>query len=210
MELSNERWDDDYFRQEREKTLALWPTGKDVDLDEAVEYHLNLPDAKKFASVVRQAKAQGRTLVQPRGGVALIDDHIKLLRCLQDEGGADLLPTTTDTYTRNMRFQEAARGIQESIAAGRVHAQRAPRGQLRPQDRAKGRRGRGQADHHPVRHPVSPADFGGGPCRRLHGLPRGGRVLHLLLHQEHETGRRHQELPVPGPALRPLCRGAGW
>ena len=53
--------------------------------------------------------------MQPRGGVALIDEHIKLLRCLQDEGGADLLPTTTDTYTRNMKFHEAQRGIEESI-----------------------------------------------------------------------------------------------
>jgi methylaspartate mutase epsilon subunit len=119
MELSNQRWDEEYFQQERKKALALWPTGKEVDIQEAIEYHLNLPDAKNYAKVVRKAKEEGRTLVQPRGGVALIDDHIKLLQCLQDEGGADLLPTTTDTYTRNMKFPEAQRGIEESIKAGR-------------------------------------------------------------------------------------------
>jgi len=58
-------------------------------------------------------------LVQPRGGVALIEDHIKLLQCLQDEGGADLLPATTDTYTRNMKFGEAQKGIEKSVTAGR-------------------------------------------------------------------------------------------
>lgn len=119
MHLSNERWSDVHFKQEREKALALWPTGKEVDLEEAVAYHLGLPETKNYAKVVRKAKEEGRTLVQPRGGVALIEEHIKLLRCLQDEGGADLLPTTTDTYTRNMKFPEAQRGIEESIKAGR-------------------------------------------------------------------------------------------
>ncbi len=119
MELSNERWSDEYFKQEREKALAMWPTGRQVDLEEAIEYHLSLPDAKKYAMVVKNAKEEGRTLVQPRGGVALIEDHIKLLQYLQGEGGADLLPTTTDTYTRNIKFQDAQRGIEESIRAGR-------------------------------------------------------------------------------------------
>jgi methylaspartate mutase epsilon subunit len=119
MDISNARWSDEEFAQERAKVLALWPTGQQVDLDEAIEYHLSLPEEKKFSAVVRKAKEQGRTLVQPRGGVALVEDHIKLLLHLQNEGGADLLPTTTDTYTRNMRFQEAQRGIQESIKAGR-------------------------------------------------------------------------------------------
>jgi methylaspartate mutase epsilon subunit len=119
VELSNKRWSDAYFKKERENALSLWPTGKEVDTEEVIAYHLSLPDAKNFGKAVRKAKLEGHTLVQPRGGVALIDDHIKLLRCLQDEGGADLLPTTTDTYTRNMKFHEAQRGIEESIAAGR-------------------------------------------------------------------------------------------
>jgi methylaspartate mutase epsilon subunit len=114
MDVSNVRWSDDEFEREREKVLALWPTGKDVDLDEAIEYHKTLPDHKNFAKEVRRAKAAGLTFCQPRGGVALIDEHIKLLKTLQDEGGAELLPTTTDTYTRNMKFQEAQRGIEES------------------------------------------------------------------------------------------------
>ena len=119
MELKNERWSDEEFQRERKKVLALWPTGRDVDLNEAVEFHHSRLAPKNYAKEVVRAKAEGRTLVQPRGGVALVDEHIKLLKCLQDEGGADLLPTTTDTYTRNVRFNEAQEGIEASLRAGR-------------------------------------------------------------------------------------------
>ena len=51
--------------------------------------------------------------------MALVEDHIALLQCLQDRGGADLLPNTTDTYTRNLKFQQAQQGIEESRRAGR-------------------------------------------------------------------------------------------
>jgi len=119
MDLNNQRWADEEFFREREKVLSLWPTGKDLDLDEAVAYLRSLPAQKNYARAVVKAKEEGRTLVQPRGGVALVDDHIALLQCLQDRGGADLLPSTTDTYTRNLKFRQAQQGIEESLRAGR-------------------------------------------------------------------------------------------
>jgi methylaspartate mutase epsilon subunit len=119
MDLNNTRWSEEEFFREREKVLSLWPTGKDLDLEEAVAYLHNIPPHKNYARAVAAAKEEGRTLVQPRGGVALIEDHIALLQCLQDQGGADLLPNTTDTYTRNLKFQQAQQGIEESRRAGR-------------------------------------------------------------------------------------------
>ena len=119
MDLNNNRWSDEEFLREREKVLSLWPTGKDIDLEEAVAYLRGLSVHKNYARAVVQAKEEGRTLVQPRGGVALVDDHIALLQCLQDRGGADLLPNTTDTYTRNLKFRQAQQGIEESLRAGR-------------------------------------------------------------------------------------------
>ena len=119
MDLNNKRWADEEFFREREKVLSLWPTGKDLDLEEAVAYLRSLPPPKNYARAVVKAKEEGRTLVQPRGGVALVDDHIALLQCLQDRGGADLLPSTTDTYTRNLKFRQAQQGIEESLRAGR-------------------------------------------------------------------------------------------
>lgn len=118
-ELKNQRWSEEEFFSEREKVLSLWPTAKEIDLAESVSYLQSLPAEKRYAHVVAKAKKEGRTLVQPRGGVALIDDHIALLQHLQDCGGADLLPTTTDTYTRNLNFAAAQRGIEESRKAGR-------------------------------------------------------------------------------------------
>ena len=119
MEPTNQRWSDAEFFREREKVLALWPTGRQVDLAEAAAYLKTVPFQRNYALAVINAKKEGRTLVQPRGGVALVEGHIELLRCLQDRGGADLLPNTTDTYTRNLRFQDAQKGIEESRGAGR-------------------------------------------------------------------------------------------
>lgn len=117
--VRNRRLTDDEFWATRREVLAGWPTGREIDLDEAVAYHLGLPPYKNYARKVRWAKEHGRTLVQPRGGFALIEEQIALLRCLQDEGGADLLPLTTDSYTRNERWQDAQRGLDASRQLGR-------------------------------------------------------------------------------------------
>ncbi len=119
MELNNQRWSDEEFLAIRKEVLSLWPTGSEIDLDEAAEYLRRIPLERDYARAVVRAQESGATLVQPRGGVALIEDHIALLQCLQDQGGADLLPNTTDTYTRNLRFHDAQRGIEESRRAGR-------------------------------------------------------------------------------------------
>ena len=107
------------LRQIREQVLASWPTGREVDLDEAIRYHSHLPPARRFAVRLDQAKRDGVTLVQPRAGVALLDRQIQLLQHLQEQGGADLLPTTIDSYTRQNRYQEAQHGIEESRREGR-------------------------------------------------------------------------------------------
>lgn len=119
MELKNKKWTDEQFFQEREEVLKQWPTGKDVDLQEAVDYLKKIPTEKNFADKLVRAKEAGVTLAQPRAGVALINEHITLLKHLQDEGGADLLPSTIDAYTRQNRYEECERGIQESLKAGR-------------------------------------------------------------------------------------------
>mgnify|MGYP000763211086 FL=1 len=65
------------------------------------------------------AKKRGITLAQPRAGVALIEQHIELLNFLDKEGGADLLPSTIDSYTRQNKYENCERGIEESKKAGR-------------------------------------------------------------------------------------------
>ncbi len=106
------------FERQREEVLRSWPTGAGVKLEDGLARQIATPESRRFSSVMAAAKTAGRTLLQPRAGVALLDEHIKLLKYLEQEGGADLLPTTIDAYTRQNRYQEAAKGIDKSMAAG--------------------------------------------------------------------------------------------
>ncbi|KLU64328.1 methylaspartate mutase E chain [Desulfosporosinus acididurans] len=119
MELTVRQMDAEEFQRQRQEVLGQWETGKDVNFEEAVAYHKGLPKSKIFAEKLAEGKEKGITFAQPRAGVALITEHIELLRCLQDEGGADFLPTTIDSYTRQNRYTEAQSGIEESRTIGR-------------------------------------------------------------------------------------------
>ena len=89
------------FERMRAENLARWPTGAEVDLEDAVAYHQKLPRHKQLAWVMRQAQAQERCLTQPRGGFGTLEMQLELMRTLDKEGLADVVPTTTDSYTRN-------------------------------------------------------------------------------------------------------------
>jgi len=119
MELKNKKWTHDEFYGIRKDILTQWPTGAEVDFDEAIKYHETIPAKKQFAKRLVKAKRNGETLTQPRAGVALLDEHINLLNFLHSEGEADLLPSTIDSYTRQNQYKEAQNGIDESKKAGR-------------------------------------------------------------------------------------------
>ena len=120
MDIQNKRLSDGEFAQLRQEVLKQWPTGKDVDLEEAAAYHKAMPSSRNFSQKLLNAKRDGRTLVQPRAGVPVIEEHIKLMQYLEKEGEADLLPSTIDSYTRQNRYEEAENGIAESIRLGRA------------------------------------------------------------------------------------------
>lgn len=119
MEISNKKLSTDAFFAERKEVLGHWHTGKGVDFDEAVAYQRSIPREKRFGLKLAQAAEQNVTLIQPRAGVALYEEHIELLRFLESEGEADLLPTTVDSYTRLNRYNEAETGIEKSKETGR-------------------------------------------------------------------------------------------
>lgn len=114
IDLKNEKLSDDEFYGLQKDVLTHWSTGKDVDFEEAVRYQKAIPEKKRFSNKLDKADAEGVTLIQPRAGVALPDEHIELLKFLEDEGEADLLPSTIDSYTRHNRYKEAQAGIEES------------------------------------------------------------------------------------------------
>jgi methylaspartate mutase epsilon subunit len=117
--LSQQRISDDVFARMRRENLARWPTGAQVDFDDAVAFHRALPQHKRLAWVMRQAVAQRRCLTQPRGGFGTLELQIELMQTLDKEGLADVVPTTTDSYTRNEQFAQAQKGIEESKRQGR-------------------------------------------------------------------------------------------
>ena len=119
LKLSDARIADDVFDDMRSANLARWPSGAAVDFDQAVALHKGLPKHKQLGWVMRQAVAQRRCLTQPRGGFGTFDMHRALMVTLDKEGLADIVPTTTDSYTRNEHWELAQKGIEESERLGR-------------------------------------------------------------------------------------------
>ncbi len=120
-DLSFKKWSRDEFDEIRSsEVLPSWKTGEQVrDLQAGVEYQKTIPEEMSFAHALRKAVKEHRVLTQPRAGVALVDEHIALLKYLAEEGDADLLPTTIDSYTRQNKYEDAENGILESKRAGR-------------------------------------------------------------------------------------------
>ncbi len=119
MEVQDRRLGNDEFFGIRKDVLKTWHTGEGVNLEEAIEYQKAIPKEKRFSEKLDYADDRKITLIQPRAGVALPDKHIELLKYLETEGGADLLPSTIDSYTRLNRYEEAEVGIEESRKQGR-------------------------------------------------------------------------------------------
>ena len=119
MPLGEARIPDDVFAQMRRENLARWPTGAGVDFEAAVERHRMLPGHKRLAGVMRAADAEGRCLTQPRGGFGTFQLQRELMQTLDRDGHADIVPTTTDSYTRNEQWLLAQKGIEETEKMGR-------------------------------------------------------------------------------------------
>jgi methylaspartate mutase epsilon subunit len=117
-EVKQERINIDRFKTMREEELSLWPTGKEVDLEEAIEYQKSLPESKSFLKVTERLHKEGKTVVWPRAGTPILDEEIKLCRTMV-ESGVPLIPVTTDSYTRLLQFDKAQQGLDESTRSGR-------------------------------------------------------------------------------------------
>lgn len=119
LPLSQARIADDVFAQMRKENLERWPTGAGVDFAAAAERQKGLPRHKQLGWVMRRSVEEGRCLVQPRGGFGTFELQRELMQALDREGLADIVPTTTDSYTRNEQFHLAQNGVEESERLGR-------------------------------------------------------------------------------------------
>ena len=114
MDIRNKKLSNDDFFAQRNEVLSQWKTGSEVNFEEAVEYQKSIAPEKRFGNELAKAVENRCTLIQPRAGVALHNEHIELLQYPEEEGEADLLPTTVDSYTRLNRYHEAETGIEKS------------------------------------------------------------------------------------------------
>ncbi len=116
--LRNKRLDESEFLKMRGPYLAQWKTGREVDLDEAVEYQKKLPDSKNWHKNARKLNEEGRTAIFPRAGTGLLEDQISLSRKLE-QSGVPFIPVTTDSYTRQLDFEKVEGLLAEMRKTGR-------------------------------------------------------------------------------------------
>jgi methylaspartate mutase epsilon subunit len=118
--LRNERVSDEDLFREREEVLAQWPTGKDVDIDDAIGFHKSLPDSKVHMKKLAEAKRKGDTLIHSFQGYPTVEWQNDIVKFLVEEGGADLCTTHVDAFTRNHMFPKAAEAVEESKKLGKA------------------------------------------------------------------------------------------
>ena len=119
--IKNKRLDDDVFLKRRKEVLSLWHTGKEVDLDEAVEYNKrlqSLPDVRNTSMKMKIAKENNELYAVTGMGKSTVDEHIELLQYVEKEGNGQLLTISPDSLTRYNRFEEVQKHMEESERTG--------------------------------------------------------------------------------------------
>ncbi|MBN1189205.1 MAG: methylaspartate mutase subunit E [Dehalococcoidales bacterium] len=119
MQIKNQKLTEEEFKKERQEVLSQWPTGNEVDLEEAIEYHKSMPPGKVLPVKLQEAKTKGDIYTVTGMGKATIKEQIELWQYVQDEGQADLLGTSVDSLSRVLNFAAAEKGIQESLSTGK-------------------------------------------------------------------------------------------
>jgi methylaspartate mutase epsilon subunit len=118
LRIYNKKIDDDMLMKLRRAELDKWPTGKEVDFEEAVAYQKSLPDSKIWWKVMVKLREEGRMSVFPRAGTPILEDMISLCQSLR-ESGVVLIPVTTDSYTRLGQYEKVEEAVKESYRTGK-------------------------------------------------------------------------------------------
>lgn len=119
IDLSNKKWTDEQFNAYLADVRSWYETGREVDLEEAVEYHRTMPAERNMVKAQVKAAAEGNVLVCARAGFATIDQTLETHAYTRDHGGSDIVRVSVDTYTRRMQFDRAKQALEESHRQGR-------------------------------------------------------------------------------------------
>jgi methylaspartate mutase epsilon subunit len=111
--LSDELVEEEWFESNRRQVLETWETGIAArDLRENAAFLVRQPS---FPARQQQVAAGGPPLIQPRSGVALVSEQIRLFRAFKS-AGAEVLSYQVDSLTRNNNYAGAEEAINESRA----------------------------------------------------------------------------------------------
>jgi methylaspartate mutase epsilon subunit len=119
MEIQNKKIDEDDFLKRRTQVLAKWPTGRDVDLKDAILYQKSIPHHKNLVNMLIDAKNSGQTLLHNLAGFTTLEQQTDLFLYLQDIGQIDVLFCIYDSFTRTGRFGQAESVIKECEKSGK-------------------------------------------------------------------------------------------
>jgi methylaspartate mutase epsilon subunit len=112
LRVQNKRVDDELLLKRRREALDVWPTGKEVDFEDAVAYQKSLPDSKIWWKVMVKLREEGRMSAFPRAGTPILEDMIELCQSIRDSGVV-LIPVTTDSYTRAGQYEKVEQILAE-------------------------------------------------------------------------------------------------
>ena len=87
-------------------------------MDATLDRHRELPIASRADVRLRRNREMGRISLHPRHGETLVDGQVKAMVALRD-ATADLVSILTDPYTRQLRFDDAARAFERAAKPGR-------------------------------------------------------------------------------------------
>lgn len=116
--VRNKRLSEEDFFKERKEVLSQWPTGKEVNLEEAIEYHQKMPAMKNIVRKLKYAKEHGKIFATTGMGKATIEEQIELYRYVEEEGQADILGLSVDSLTRQNDYNKAEFKWKESKEKG--------------------------------------------------------------------------------------------
>jgi methylaspartate mutase epsilon subunit len=115
--VSDEVLDPEVFEAARREVLQCWKTGNDAkDMEENAEFLGRQPSFPKIQSRVNSGRHP--ILAQPRSGVPVVQDQIRLFTAFKNVG-ARVLSYQVDSLTRNNNYVDAEIAIRESYASGR-------------------------------------------------------------------------------------------
>ena len=107
--------DNDTFESSRREVLEQWKTGSGArGLASNAQFLLRQPS---FPRIQAQTRMGGKMLVQPRSGVALVGEQIRLFKNFK-RAGVKVLSYQVDSLTRNNNYVGAEEAIRESRMLG--------------------------------------------------------------------------------------------